>query len=410
MRLATKILIGLVAGIIVGLFMQGAQDIAVTYIKPFGDLFIRLIMMIIVPLVLSTLIVGAASTGDLKKLGRMGGKTIAYYLTTTAIAVTIGIIFANIFKPGRGLTLPVDAEYAGREAPPILDVLLNVVPRNPVQAMADGSMLQIIVFALFVGIAISIVGQKAAPVKAFFEGFAEVMYKITGMVMQVAPYGVFALIVPVVAANGPAVLLPLGKVIGVMYLAAIVHVLIVYTAVIKGFSNLTLPEFYKGILPAQVIAFSTCSSGATLPATIKCTEENLKISKSTTSFVLPLGATINMDGSAIYQGVAALFVAQVYALDLTLGQQLTIVLTGTLASIGAAGVPGAGLIILTMVLASVGLPMEGIALIAGIDRILDMARTTVNITGDAAAAVFIDATEQKYDTPASNVDDKSLSI
>ncbi|WP_028575261.1 dicarboxylate/amino acid:cation symporter [Desulfonatronovibrio hydrogenovorans] len=407
MRLATKILIGLVAGIIVGLLMQGMQDFAVNYIRPFGDMFIRLIMMIIVPLVLSTLVVGAATTGDVRKLGRMGGKTVAFYLATTAFAVSIGILLANIFRPGRGLDLPVDAQYAGREAPPLIDVIINVIPRNPIQAMSDGAMLQIIVFALFLGVAISLVGKKAEPVKNFFDGFAEVMYKITGIVMQVAPYGVFALIVPVVATNGPAVLLPLGKVIGVMYLAVIIHALIVYTLVIKGFTKITLPEFYKGILPAQLIAFSTCSSGATLPATIKCTQENLGVSRGTASFVLPLGATINMDGSAIYQGVAALFVAQVYALDLTLGQQLTVVLTGTLASIGAAGVPGAGLIILTMVLTSVGLPMEGIALIAGIDRILDMARTTLNITGDAAAAAFVDSTEQKHDLAASAKADAS---
>lgn len=396
MRLATKIFIGLILGVVVGLLMQGAQEFAVSYIKPFGDLFIRLIMMIIAPLVLSTLIVGAATTGDVKKLSRMGGKTIAFYLVTTGIAVSIGVLLANIFKPGKGLTLPVDAVYSGREAPPLIDVFMNVVPRNPFQAMAEGSMLQIIVFALFIGVAISLVGKKAEAVKNFFDGFAEVMYKITGIVMQLAPYGVFALIVPVVAANGPSVLLPLAKVIGVMYLAAILHALIVYSLVLKGFTNLKVPEFYKGILPAQLIAFSTCSSGATLPATMKCAQENLGVSKSTASFVLPLGATINMDGSAIYQGVAALFVAQVYALDLTLGQQLTIVLTGTLASIGAAGVPGAGLVILTMVLASVGLPMEGIALIAGVDRILDMARTTLNITGDAVAAVFVDTSEQKH--------------
>jgi Na+/H+-dicarboxylate symporter len=398
MRLATKILIGLGIGIIVGLFMQGAQDFAVSYIKPFGDLFIRLIMMVIVPLVLSSLIVGAASTGDIKKLGRMGGKTIGFYLVTTALAVIIGIVLANIIKPGSGLTLPVDAEYAGREAPPIMEVILNIVPNNPIQAMANASMLQIIVFALFVGIAISLVGKKAEPVRNFFEGFAEVMYKITGMVMQVAPYGVFALIVPVVAANGPSVLIPLGKIIGAMYLGAILHVLIVYSAAIKGFTKLSVPEFYKGILPAQLIAFSTCSSAATLPVTIKCAEENLGVSKATSSFVLPLGATINMDGTGIYQGIAALFVAQVYALDLTIGQQVTVVLTGTLASIGAAGVPGAGLIMLTMVLTSIGLPLEAIALVAGVDRILDMARTTVNITGDAVAAVFVEATEEKYNT------------
>ncbi|SMP45414.1 Na+/H+-dicarboxylate symporter [Desulfonatronum zhilinae] len=396
MRLATKILIGLIAGVVVGLFMQGLQDVAVSYIKPFGDLFIRLIMMIIVPLVFSSLVVGAASTGDVKKLSRMGSKTIAFYLATTAFAVTMGVLLANIFKPGKGLVLPVDAVYTGREAPPLIDVLVNIIPRNPFQAVTEGSMLQIIVFALFIGVAISLVGKKADSVKSFFDGFAEIMYKITGMVMQLAPYGVFALIVPVVAMNGPSVLFPLAKVIGIMYMGAILHALIVYSLVIKGFTRLTLPAFYKGILPAQLIAFSTCSSGATLPATMKCTQENLGVSRETASFVLPLGATINMDGSALYQGIAALFVAQVYALDLSLGQQLVIVITGTLASIGAAGVPGAGLIILTTVLASVGLPMEGIALIAGIDRILDMARTTLNVTGDAVAAVFVDTTEEKY--------------
>ena len=396
MRLATKILIGLIAGVVVGLFMQGLQDVAVSYIKPFGDLFIRLIMMIIVPLVFSSLVVGAASTGDVKKLSRMGSKTIAFYLATTAFAVSMGVLLANIFKPGKGLVLPVDAVYTGREAPPLIDVLVNIIPRNPFQAVTEGSMLQIIVFALFIGVAISLVGKKADSVKSFFDGFAEIMYKITGMVMQLAPYGVFALIVPVVAMNGPSVLFPLAKVIGIMYMGAILHALIVYSLVIKGFTRLTLPAFYKGILPAQLIAFSTCSSGATLPATMKCTQENLGVSRETASFVLPLGATINMDGSALYQGIAALFVAQVYALDLSLGQQLVIVITGTLASIGAAGVPGAGLIILTTVLASVGLPMEGIALIAGIDRILDMARTTLNVTGDAVAAVFVDTTEEKY--------------
>ncbi|MEW6621601.1 MAG: dicarboxylate/amino acid:cation symporter [Bacillota bacterium] len=397
MRLPTKILIGLIVGIVLGLFMQGQVEFARTYIKPFGDIFIRLIMMVIVPLVLSSLVVGAASTGDIKKLGRIGGKTIGFYLITTFFAIIIGLLLANIIKPGSGLVLPVDAQYAGREAPAIADVFINIIPRNPFQAMVDMSMLQIIVFALFIGVAISLVGKKAEPVRSFFESFAEIMYKITGMVMQVAPYGVFALILPVAAAHGPSVLWPLGKVIGAMYLGAILHVLIVYTAALKGFTKLSLPEFYKGIFPAQLIAFSTCSSAATLPATIKCTEENLGVSKSTSSFVLPLGATVNMDGTAVYQGVAALFVAQVYALDLTLGQQLTIVLTGTLASIGAAGVPGAGLIMLTMVLTSVNLPLEAIALVAGIDRILDMARTTVNITGDAVAAVVVDATEAKYD-------------
>ncbi|MGI6684308.1 MAG: dicarboxylate/amino acid:cation symporter [Bacillota bacterium] len=391
MGLATKILIGLILGVIVGLFIP--LEIADTYLKPIGALFLRLIKMIIVPLVFASLVVGASSVGDVKKLGRMGGKTIAYYLVTTAIAVTIGIALANILQPGAGLVLPVDATYEGKEAPSIVNVILEIFPDNPLQALVSGNMLQLIVFALFIGIAITLVGKRAEPVRVIFEGFAEVMYKITGIIMETAPYGVFGLIAPVVAAHGLDVLLPLLMIIIVVYLGCILHAGIVYSTFVKLLGKMSPITFFKGILPAQLIAFSTCSSAATLPVNIKCTEDNLGVSKEVSSFVLPLGATINMDGSALYQGACAIFVAQVYGLDLSLGQQLTIVLTGTLASIGAAGVPGAGLIMLTMVLASVGLPLDGVALVAGVDRILDMARTTVNITGDASASVIVAASE-----------------
>ena len=397
MKLSTKILIGLLSGVIVGLFFQGNPVWASTFIGPLGTLFLRLINMIIVPLVFYTIIVGASSVGDMKKLGRLGGKTMAFYLVTTGIAVVIGIVLANIIAPGAGLTLPVDAEYAGREAPPIIEVLLNIIPNKPLEALVQGSMLQIITFALFIGIAITAAGEKAQIVRNFFDGFAEIMYKMTGFVMAFAPYGVFGLIVPVVAVNGPDVLFPLFKIIATVYIGVFLHGFFVYGAALRLFTKLGLLDFYKAIFPAQVIAFSTCSSGATLPVTIKCVEENIGVSKEVSSFVLPLGATINMDGTAVYVGVAALFVAQVYGLELTIAQQLIVVITGALASIGSAGVPGAGLIMLTLVLTSVNLPLEGVALVAGVDRILDMARTTLNITGDAVAAVVVAASEDELE-------------
>ncbi|MBZ4653652.1 MAG: sodium:dicarboxylate symporter [Peptococcaceae bacterium] len=395
MKLSTKILIGLILGIIAGLLLSSYTGFIKTWIKPFGDLFINLIKMVIVPLVLSSLVVGAASVGDVKKLGRMGGKTVGYYLITTAIAVTIGLVLANLIDPGLNMKLPADAKYAGKEALPLVQVLLNIFPTNPIDSLVRADMLQIIVFALFLGIGITLVGERARPVYHFFDGLAEVMYKITGIVMEVAPIGVFALITPVVAANGPKVLIPLAKVIVAVYIGCILHAAIVYSTAVKTLGKMSPLKFFKGFSPAMLIAFTTCSSSATLPVSMKSVEENLGVDKDVASFVLPLGATINMDGTAIYQGVCAVFVAQVFGLELNLSQQLTVILTGTLASIGTAGVPGAGLIMLTMVLQSINLPLEGIALIAGIDRVLDMARTTLNVTGDGSAAVIVDYTEKK---------------
>lgn len=393
--LSTKILIGLILGIIAGLIMADAKWLT-ELCKPLGSIFINAIKMIIVPLVFSSLVVGAASVGDVKKLGRIGGKTISYYMVTTAFAVTIGLILGNLIDPGIGLKLPEGAKYAAGKAEPIANVIINLIPANPLDALVKGNMLQIIVFALFVGIGVTLVGEKAKPVENFFAGFAEITYKIVGFIMEVAPIGVFALIVPVVQANGPAVLLPLGKVIAAVYIGCIIHAGLVYSTAVRTLGNMTPVKFFTGFFPAMTIAFTTCSSAGTLPVSMKSVEDNLGVSKEVSSFVLPLGATINMDGTALYQGVCALFVAQVYGIDLTLGNQLTIILTATLASIGTAGVPGAGLIMLTMVLQSVGLPLEAVALIAGIDRILDMARTTVNVTGDASAAVIIDYSEKKF--------------
>lgn len=398
MQLSTKILIGLAAGIVAGILLQGAPSVANTWIKPFGTLFLNLIKMIIVPLVLASLVVGTCGLGDVRKLGRIGGKTLAYYLLTTAFAVTLGLILANIFNVGAGFSLPSEIKAAEASSMPnVVDTLLNIIPANPVKALADGNMLQIIAFALMLGGGIVVLGDKGKPLFDFFDSLAEVTYRITGGIMNFAPYAVFALITPVVAANGPKILLPLLSVIILVYAGCFLHAVIVYSGTLRILAKFSPVKFFKGIFPAQAIAFTTCSSSATLPVNMRCTEENLGVSKSISSFVLPLGATINMDGTALYQGICALFIANVFGIELTISQQFMIILTATLASIGTAGVPGAGLIMLTMVLQSVGLPLEGLALVAGIDRILDMARTTINITGDSACAVIMAASENELD-------------
>lgn len=387
------ILIGLIFGIVVGILIP--ETFAIKWIKPFGDLFIRLIKMIIVPLVFSSLVVGASSIGDLKSLGRIGGKTVIYYLITTALAVTISLILALLIQPGLGIKLLSNVEYKGSDIPAVSETLLNIIPDNPQLSLVEGNMLQIIIFALFFGIGITLVGEKAMPVRSLCEGIAEIMYKLTGIIMLYAPIGVFALIVPVVASQGLDVILPLIKIIIVVYLACIIHMLIVYSGAVSMLGKVNPLFFFKSIYPAQLIAFSSCSSAATLPVNINCCEKQLGISNKVASFVLTLGSTINMDGSAIYQGAAAVFIAQAYGLNLSTSQLIMIVVVATLSSIGAAGVPGAGLIMLTMVLTSVGLPLEGVALVAGIDRILDMARTPLNITGDATAAVVIARSENE---------------
>ncbi|WP_312702246.1 dicarboxylate/amino acid:cation symporter [Sedimentibacter sp.] len=397
MQLTTKIFIGLALGIVMGIFLQPNPGIANNYIKPFGTLFLNLIKLVIVPLVFSSLVVGACSMDDVRKLGRIGGKTMAYYLLTTAFAVTIGLVLANITNVGGGYIIPADAKYEIAEAPNVIETLLNIIPSNPLKALVDGNMLQIISFALIIGAGIIGIGEKGKNLQSFFESFAEVMYKIIGVVMEFAPIGVFALITPVVAVNGPTVLLPLLKLIIVVYIGCALHAILTYSATVWGFAKLSPLQFFKGISPAMIFAYTTASSSATLPISMKRCEENLGVPKSICSFTLPLGATINMDGTAIYQGICAVFIAQIYGIPLPLTAQLTIILTATLASIGTAGVPGAGMIMLGMVLHTVGLPVEGIAIIAGVDRILDMMRTMINVTGDAACSVVVAATEGELD-------------
>lgn len=396
MNLSTKILIALGLGIIAGLEL-GADgvDLAKTWIAPFGTIFMNMIKMIIVPLVFSSLVIGVCSLGDVKKIGRIGAKTMAYYLGTTAFAIVLGLILAIIIQPGAGVNMPADGvKAAAKAAPPIMKVIIDIFPTNAMEAMLKANMLQIIVFSLFIGIGISMVGERAEYLKRTIDGLAEVSYKIVGMIMNFAPIGVFGLITPVVAANGPSVLLPLLKVVIAVYLGCLLHALIVYGAMLQFIGKISPMQFFKGIAPAQLLAFTSCSSGGSLPVNMACVQK-LGVSKEISSFVLPLGATINMDGTAVYQGVCALFIAQIYGVDLTSGQLLTVILTGTLASIGTAGVPGAGFIMLTMILTAIGLPLEGSALIAGIDRILDMPRTCVNITGDATVCYLVDKSEKE---------------
>jgi Na+/H+-dicarboxylate symporter len=407
-QLHTKIFFGLLAGVPVGLILGPSANI----LKPVGDIFLRLIQMIVVPLVFSSLFVGTASLGDIRKLGRIGAKTIGYYLSTTAIAITIGLLLGNIFTPGSNIdettkerlmasqkTAVAEKIDIAANKPDIFDTIVHIVPVNPIKSLVEANMLQIIFLAILLGIAVTMVpGNKGKPLINFFESLSEAMMKTVHIVMKIAPLGVFALIAVVVGRFGADILLSLLKYSIIVIVGLGLHVFLTYFTAIRLFSDVNPIEFMKGIRPAQLIAFSTSSSNATLPVTIECCEENLGISEKISSFVLPLGATINMDGTALYQGVAAIFIAQVYGIGLGFIDQLTIVLMATLASIGAAGVPGVGIITLAMVLETIGVPIEGIALILGVDRLLDMCRTVVNITGDSTCALIIEKSENKLRT------------
>ena len=400
MNLSIKIFIALVLSIVVGLIAgEPALPFINWWIAPIGTMFINLIKMMIVPVVFFSLVVGMTSLGDTKKLGRIGAKTVVLYLVTTAVAILIGFGIAGIVSPGTGLSLTSDAAVKVKEAPGLMQVLVAMIPANPIDAMAKAQILPVIVFSLFVGIGIVHVGgERAQLLMKFFDAAAEVSYKIIGIVMQFAPIGVFALLLPVVAKNGPAVLLPLMSVIGCVAIGCVIHAVVVYSSLARIWGGHTPLEFFRGMSEAMMIAFTTCSSAAALPVNMKNCQEKLGVSREVSSFVLPLGATINMDGTALYMGVCSLFIANVFGIDLTMGQMLMIILTGTLASIGTAGVPGAGLIMLAMVLQTAGLPLEGLALVAGIDRVLDMFRTCLNITGDGAVTIVMDQEEKKYDS------------
>ncbi len=391
-----------------GIKLISKETTIATSLKWIGDIFIRLLMMIAIPLVLASLTVGAASLGDIKKFARIGGKTIAFYLVTTAIAISIGLAMANIIQPGKKIDsytkermLSAYSEDISQNIDQVADydiinMIVNIVPKNPLKALADGEMLQIVFFAVMLGVVLSLIKKESAePVLNFFNGLSDAMIRLVDIIMIIAPFAVFTLISATVAQFGFSILQTL-----IWYMAAVIVGLFIqttgtYALIVKLFSKIKVSSFFRGMRKAQAIAFSTSSSAATLPVNMECLEENLGVSKSVTSFVLPLGATINMDGTALYQGVAAVFIAQVFGIELNFVQQLTIVLTATLASIGTAPVPGVGIIMLVIILKAVGIPEVGIALILGVDRILDMCRTVTNITGDAAVAVAIASSEKE---------------
>ena len=396
MSLPTQMAIGMVLGIAAGA-LTPAMGLDPSWYKPVGQLFINLVRMVVVPLVLTTLVAGAASVGDVSKLGRVAGKTLAYYLVTTAVAVVIGLVLANIFQPGSGLSISTEGLKAKDVAPPTLvDVFLNIVPINPIEALSKGNMLQIIFFALLFGFGLSVIGDKGKQVLHFFDGAADVMIKVTGFVMLYAPIGVFGLISYTVSQHGLKVLLPLGKLILVSAIASVLHVIICYSPLVKYVVRIPLPTFFRGVFEPWLIAFTTCSSAAALPTNLQSVRR-LGASKGVASFSIPLGNTINMDGAAIYMGIAAIFAAEVYGIPMPLDRQLTVILLAVLASIGSMGVPGAALIMITMVFTQVGIPLEAIALVAGVDRIMDMARTTINVLGDATGALFVSKLESDFD-------------
>jgi Na+/H+-dicarboxylate symporter len=394
MALWKKILVGMVAGIVVGALMGPSAAL----LKPIGTLFINAIKMLIVPLVFCSLIVGITSMKDTRKMGRIGAKAIILYLGTTAVAIAIGLALSALFQPGAGLNMVAkDLDEAGKAAPPLVQTLLAMIPQNPVNALAAGNILQIIVFAIGLGVSLVLVGEKGEPAVKVFESLAEAMYKLTEIVMKLAPYGIFGLMAWVAGTYGLDVLMPLIKVIAAVYIGALIHIGIFYSGLLTLLGRLNPIQYLRGISNPAAVAFTTSSSSGTLPATIKASREELGVSEGVSSFVLPLGATINMDGTALYQGVCALFIAQAFGVDLQTSDYITIILTATLASIGTAGVPGAGLIMLSLVLSTVGLPIEGLAIVAGIDRILDMARTTINICGDMMVAVLVAKSEGELD-------------
>ena len=394
MSLATKIFIALVLGILAGMALTNHTSIAVGYIKPFGTIFLNLIKWIVTPLVFFSIMSGVLSMRDIRKVGSVGVKTLVYYLCTTAFAITIGLILANLFKGIFPVLQTTDLVYQASEPVKFMDTLVGIFPSNFFAPFVEANMLQIIVSSLIIGFSLLLINQQREVEYQAVDTLNDVFMKAMEMIVTLSPIGVFCLICPVVAENGPAVLGSLAKVLLVAYLGYILHAILVYSIAVKAGAGMSPITFFKGMLPAIMFAFSSASSVGTLPINMECTQK-LGASKEVSSFVLPLGATINMDGTAIYQGVCSIFIASCFGISLTFPQMVTIVLTATLASIGTAGVPGAGMVMLAMVLSSVGLPVEGIALVAGVDRIFDMGRTTVNITGDASCAIIVSAMERK---------------
>jgi DAACS family dicarboxylate/amino acid:cation (Na+ or H+) symporter len=386
MVLWCKIFIGLVLGVFTGIVLGPHAEI----FKPVGNIFMNLTSMIIVPLVLSSIVVGIACMRGPKKLSRMGFKTLSIYLFSSVFAVLLGVSVASIFNPGVALggTLP-PLLTSSAETPVLRNIILSLVPENPVTALVEGNILQIIVFALFLGVAINLSGERGKPLVDFFESMADVMNQLTTIVMEFSPVGAFAIMAWVSGSFGVKTLYPLLKFLGIYYAACLLHVFIVYLPILSMMAKVHPLPFFRGMIDAVMIAFSTCSSLTTLPISMNCVQKKLGVSRNIASFVLPLGATVNMNGAALFQGMGAIFITQVYGIKLGLYNLVAIIITSTFSAIASAGVPGSGFIMLSYVISSAGLPLEGLTLFVSIDRIREMGSTVVNILGDAVCAVYV---------------------
>lgn len=405
LSLTARIVIGMFAGILVGFLLkllfpesvlvEGYLTKGLFHVV--GQIFISSLQMLVVPLVFVSLVVGTCSLSDPSKLGRLGGKSVLLYMVTTAIAITFAILAGVLIQPGAGVDMPSNASFEPSQAPSLAQVIIDLFPKNPFSAMANGNMLQIIVFALLFGISMALVGKAGDRLKGFFDDFNEVIMKLVIILMNLAPYGVFALMAKLFSETEFDTIFSLGKYFLLVFVVLIVHGLVTYSLILKGLTGLSPKIFLKKMREVQIFGFTTSSSNATIPITLETVTKRLGVSNKIGSFTVPLGATINMDGTAIMQGVATVFIAQVFVIDLTLADYAMVVLTATLASVGTAGVPGVGLIMLAMVLGQVGLPVEGIGLIIGVDRLLDMTRTSVNVTGDAMVSLIVAKSEGELD-------------
>lgn len=382
-RVLGALMLGIIAGFILG---EGAESI-----RWIGDLFIRAIKMLIVPLIFFSLVSGIAALGDLKKLGNVGGKALMLFVFTALASISLGLTLGTIFQPGMGLDVSL-IEGADIAAPPDMtwtQRLLDLIPENPIMTMAQGQILPLIIFAVLVGVSLLMAGNEAEPIVKLVDAGAAVMQQMTMIVMELTPFGVFALMAWVTGTFGFEALIPLATMVGLNYAGCFIIILVVYPLILRFFAKLPVVDFYRGIFDAQAVAFSTASSNAALPVTLRCVQRNLGVSRSVSSFVVALGATINMNGTAMYLGLVALFGAQLFGIELTFTSYLLIALTATLGSVGAAGIPGSGLIMMSLVLTAIGVPLETIAFVAGINHIMDMMRTMTNVTGDATVAVAV---------------------
>ncbi|MEZ8098929.1 dicarboxylate/amino acid:cation symporter [Vibrio bivalvicida] len=405
MSLTSRVILGMVAGILTGFAIRslfadnGFVDAYIVngLFEVGGQIFVASLKMLVVPLVFVSLVCGTSSLKDLSTLGRMGGKTLAFYVATTAVAITLALTMGNLFQPGAGADLTAASSFKSAEAPSLGQVIIDMFPTNPISAMAEGKTLQVIVFAVLFGVAISAAGKPGERIAAFFTDLNEVIMKLVAILMNLAPYGVFFLMAKLFTGLGLSAIVNLAEYFLVLAGTLVLHGLVTYSVMLKGFTGLSPITFLKKMEDAVMFAFSTASSNATIPVTMETAKNRMGVENRVSSFTVPLGATVNMDGTAIMQGVATAFIAQAFNIDLTMGDYLMVIMTATLASIGTAGVPGVGLVMLAMVLNQVGLPLEGIALIMGVDRLLDMIRTAVNITGDSAVTVIVAKSEGALD-------------